>query len=217
MNSYKNITFWENERRIKELMKFRNHIIDYFDNCRKHDLRPYLVEGEKAGRARREINLMIVEVEEILVAANINYTVRSYPPPAVGGYVQYIDVLANLPHLHRYDITPADAISCLERAIGVYQSDQRKSVFRMFNPFWWMGRLLYWFSCIPFNIVKAAGFNSTKIEGSTLGRLVKAVLYPIPIFASLLLILYHMEWLDDLKFALGIANEVGFVDPPGQR
>lgn len=217
MNDYKNITFWENARRVEGLIKFRNHVIDYFNNCRKHDLRSHLVEGEKARRVRSEINLMLVEVEKILIAANVNYKMKSYPPSAVGGRVQHIDVLANIPHLHRYNITPADAISCLECAIGVYQSDQRKSLFRTFNIFWWIGRLLYWFSRIPFNIFKASGFNSARTEGSTFGRLVKAILYLIPIFASLLLILYHMEWLDDLKSALGIANEVGFIDPPGHH
>ena len=175
-----------------------------------------LIEGEKAKHARSNINLMNVEIQKVIAAAGIDCAIQYIPPGVVGSHI-HVGVLENIFNLSRFSITPNHAIGFVEQAMGVYQSDHRKSVCRTFNPFWWMGRLLYWFSCIPFNIVKAAGFNSTKVEGSTLGRLVKAVLYPIPIFASLLLILYHMEWLDDLKFALGIANEVGFVDPPGQH
>lgn len=216
MNDYENITFWENVRRVKELEKFLNHVDDYFNDCRQDNSDVDFIEGEKAKHARSKINLMNVEIQKIIAAAGIDCAIQYIPPGVVGNHV-HVGVLENIFNLSRFSITPNHVTGFLEQAMGVYQYDRRKSVCRTFNPFWWIGRFLYWFSRIPFNILKASGFNATKAEGSTLGRLVKAILHLIPIFASLLVILYYMEWLDDLKSALGIANRVDFIHPPGQH
>lgn len=206
MNGYKNITFWENERRLEKLIKFRNNVVDYFNDSHKERSGIHPIEGEKARHSRRKINLVIDEVHKIIVAADVSCIIWLSPPPVIGGYTRDFDVLMNLFNLHKFDITPHDAVSFIERAIGVYQSDQRNSVFRTFNPFWWMNRLLYWFARTPFNLIEAAGFDATRAEGSALGRFVKIILMPIPIIASLLAILYYMGWLDVLKSALGIGS-----------
>ena len=206
MNGYKNITFWENERRLKKLIKFRNYVVDYFNDSHKDTFGIHPTEGEKAKHSRRKINLMIDEVHKMIIAAGINCNIRWVPPPAVGGYAGKVDVLINLSNLYRFNISPHDAIDLIERAIGVYQSDRRKSVFRTFNPFWWMSRLLYWFARTPFSLIEVAGFDATRAERSTLGRFVKIIFILISVIASLLAILYYMGWLEILKSALEIGS-----------
>ena len=206
MNGYKDITFWENERRLEKLVKFHIYVVDYFNDSHKDTFGIHLTEGEKARHSRRKINLMIDEVHKMIIAAGINCDVRWAPPPAVGGYARNVNVLMNLSNLYRFDISPHDAVDFIERAIGVYQSDRRKSVFRTFNPFWWMRRLLYWFARTPFSLIEVAGFDATRAESSTLGRFVKIILILIPVIASLFAILDHVGWLDALKPALGIGS-----------
>lgn len=206
MNGYKDITFWENERRLEKLVKFHIYVVDYFNDSHKDTFGIHLTEGEKAKHSRRKINLMIDEVHKMIIAAGINCNVRLVPPPAVGGYAGKVDVLMNLFDLYRFNIGPRDAVGYIERAIGVYQSDRRKSVFRTFNPFWWMSRLLYWFARTPFSLIEVAGFDATRAERSTLGRFVKIIFILISVIASLFAILDHMGELDALKSALGVGS-----------
>lgn len=157
-------------------------------------------------KARRVINLMIDEIRDIVVATGIATRMVWMPPRRTGGSIQHVDVMLDLFNLERFDIAPNDLTDCLERAIGVYQSDQTNSLVRTCNPLWWMIRALKWFAHIPFFLIDAAGFNAVKAEDSLMGRLIKAIFLATPVIASLLTILKLMGWLDVFKTMIGLGT-----------
>ena len=57
-------------------------------------------------QARQRINLTSNQAHRIIAAAGIATTITWTPPPAVGGYVQRIEVFSNLFGLDRYQISP---------------------------------------------------------------------------------------------------------------
>ena len=201
MNNYRNITYWENKRRLSRLIEFQNYVVAYLKIVKMNDTR---IENEKAKKCRREINLMNSEIHQIFHASSIPPKITWTPPTARGGYIQDVDVLDNLFILFQFSIPDNMVTDFLERSIGVYKTDQRNSIFRTLNPFWWIGRSLKWFARLPFSLVGAAGFDATKAEGSIFGRLAKAILMVIPVIASLLAILDRMGWLEVVKSMFGI-------------
>ena len=87
----------------------------------------------------------------------------------------------------------------LDRVIGVYETDRRNSIFRTFNPLWWIGNLAGWLVRLPFRAIGAAGFDADKAEASVPGRIAKVVLYTVTIAAALLTILDLLGWLNTVK------------------
>ena len=165
MRNSNKITCWENTRRLEQLNLFREHVETYFNNSQPGGgLGESRVENENASSARRSINFMTYEIHKIVFAAGILPSVHWLPPPVVGGADQEIDVLQNLFVIQRFSISPNQVIDFIEQAIGVYQSDQRGSVFRTFNPFWWIGQLLEWLAHVPFALIGAAGFDAVRAE-----------------------------------------------------
>ena len=208
MTHYKTITFWGNQRRLTTLQQFRDLVITYFNNSqRTHSL---LEEGRSendvARQARAEINLKVDEISAYVRAADINPAVTVTPAPAIGGYVQHVDLLMNLFLLERHQISPHHVDDFLLRAIGVYKSDESSSLRRTINPLWWVKMLLMGIAHAPFSILSAAGFDADRAERSVLGKLVKGFLVVITAVASILVIADLLGWLEWLKDQLGIST-----------
>ena len=201
MNDYRDITYWENKRRLSRLIEFQNYVVAYFKIVEMNDSR---IENEMAKKYRREINRMNSEIHKIVHASFISPKITWKPPPVLGGHVQDVDVLDNLFTLFQFSIPANMVTDFLERSIGVYKTDQRNSIFRTLNPFWWIGRSLKWFARLPFSLVGAAGFDATKAEDSIFGRFMKIMFMVIPVIASLLAILDYMGWLEVVKSMFGI-------------
>lgn len=195
MHHYKNITCWENKRRAERLTEFRDAVVTYFNNSEYRWQSETRNGGEKAKEARQKINLMLNEICEIVHAAGVASKLQWR-----SGHI--IDILSNLFTLEP-PVTLEHRLDLIDRAIGVYKTNHRKSVIRTFNPFWWLGRALTWFAGLPFKLVASAGFNAARAENSLPGRFVKAVLLTIPAIASALTILYYLDLLDLVKQILG--------------
>ncbi len=161
------------------------------------------IENDMPKKYRREINLMNFKIRKIadasFISTKVTWTER-------GGYIENVDVFDNLFILFQFSISFNQVTDFLERSIGVYETDQRNSILRTLNPFWWVGRALKWFAHMPFSLVSAAGFDAAKAEGSILGRLTKVIFMVIPVIASLLAILDRMSWLEIVKSMFGIGN-----------
>ena len=207
MNSIKNITHFENWRRLERLNDFHSLVVTYFNNSQVTDwITDPRRENETARHARRKINLLIDEVHETVTAAGIDCSIDWIPPRIVGGPTRNIDVLMNLFDLHRLQIPDDHAIGFLERSIGKYQSDRQNSIVRTYNPFWWLKRFLIWFSQVPFFVLRVAGFDADRLERSMFGRLIKALVAVIPVIASLLMIADYLGALEWVKSTLGIVS-----------
>ena len=90
-------------------------------------------------------------------------------------------------------------LDLIERAIGIYESNHKSAFFRMFNPFFYLGLVFYIISVLPFIAIGKLGFNQYKAERSAIGKLVKGVLYLIPVVAACLAILQHFDFLEPVK------------------
>ena len=192
MNSYKNISLWENKRRLRVLGEFRKEVVNYFNNSSALELGEGRREKTDAVQARQRINLTSNEAERIITAAGISPIIAWSPPPAVGGYVQRIYVFPNLFELDRFRIPPAHAIDFIERALGVYQSDRTAALLRTINPFWWLFRGVLWFTRFPFVFLGAVGFDAGRAEGSVFGKFFKAIFALVSATAAVLTILNYL-------------------------
>lgn len=198
MKYYKRITCFENNRRVKKLYKFRDFVIEYFENKPASFLVDDMESAESC-KKRVEINRILDEVHGIITAAGIYPVLKWSPPPMVGGYAQKIDLIMNMTRINHYQIPRADVFDFIDRALGVYESDFYNSRRRVFNPFFWLDELFRLIAQSPFNILRSAGFKTENIENSFLGKLFKLIAYLAGLVASLLGILQMLGRLEAFK------------------
>lgn len=196
MNYYKRIPIWENRKRVDFLVEFKKLVCDYFNNVRRADWSLNIIENETAKQIRNKINIKLHKAHFIVVAAGVNSSVFYTPPPSVGGLAGNIDVILNIFHLHLYsNIKPQEALDIIDRAIGIYEDDEKSSLFRTFNPFFWLSLVLDYTVSLPFKILGKFGLNQEKIEDSALGKMIKGILYLILVVAAFLEILDKLGFL----------------------
>jgi len=206
MRGYKKILIWENKKRIGLLIKFRNLVVEYFNNVQtstNSGLEIHFfaepIENNNAQRKRSEINENINKAHSIILAAGVPTSVTRYPPPAVGGHVIDINIFASIFDFQNLNLDPKLIVDIIERAIGVYKNDRINSFIRTINPFYWIFLIIDYITSLPFVILGQIGFNRGKIEGSFIGKISKAIFNLIIVFASLLTILEKLGYLDYLK------------------
>ena len=205
LNRYKDTTFWENQRRLRELNNFHSNVISYFDGPNGTSAIARQNEGGESGKCRQDINLSIIEVRDIVKASGVADMVAWTPPPAIGGNTQRVGLFDDLFYLKQYEIPASSVVDVLERSIGVYIADQRNSLWRTLNPVWWIFKAVKWLSRIPFILIDAAGFDADRAEHSVPGRLFKMATASIMVAAALLTILDLIGWLDAAMEMVGIA------------
>jgi len=199
MRHYTKIFRWENQRRIEKLLEFRSLVFTYFENSRYDPFDDLRVEQSKALEVRDRINLCLSEIHAIILSADVVPVIIYRAPPLIGGYQSTIDLFENIFNLDRYQIGPNVVIDYVDRTIGKYRSDQTKAIFRMFNPFFYLGLLLAPISDLLFEGIGKLGFNRQKLESSIFGNVVKGLPYLLTILAALLTILHYLDLLDPIK------------------
>jgi hypothetical protein len=190
----------ENRRRLTKIMAFRNQVVEYFNNCTPE--RFEAIENDRARKLRTDINISLDEVHEMVNAAGISTLMLYDPAPMRGGFAGNVDVLLNIFRLPYLQINPNAAYDHLERAYGIYIRNGRAARFRMFNPFFYLARLLDLLSEIPFAILGAMGFNRGKAEASPLGRIAKIVIQIVLFLAGLFTVLYYLGLMDGVRDAI---------------
>jgi hypothetical protein len=164
---YKKRTIFGNLICQKKLYAFRSDLVTYFSNL-EHDYASEIVENSTAKQIRSKINRSLSEAHDILAGSEISMNLTYTPPAMIGGYIQNIDLVANVFNLHRYMIEPNNLLDLVDRAIGVYESDQKLALVRTFNPLFWFVRLLDALVSIPFLFFQKAGLSTKKFEESFL-------------------------------------------------
>jgi hypothetical protein len=152
---YSTIPIWENSHRLKVLAEFRQVLTQYgqilqntgsiyrstFDN---HPADIPLVEH------RNWINQRLHGVYRIIRLSRVN--------PIIQRFGVTYDLLMNL----FTDYTGRDlelALDLIDQAIGVYQDDRNRALFRTFWPFFWFGVLADWIAEIPFRTLRKLGLG----------------------------------------------------------
>jgi len=189
----------------RQLIEFRNSVIDYFNNCEYGDyLTRDFSENDKARCLRSTLNRNLLSIQDIVYYADVTSHIIYTPPPIVGGYVQNINLISNIFHLYQYEIEPKYLLDFIDRAIGVYKNDQIKSLLRTFNLFFWIGILLDFIVSAPFKLLGRAGISTKEIEESNLGKIAKLILYITSLAAGVVSIAQPLGWLDHLKKMIGL-------------
>lgn len=199
MTYYTKILPWENNKRLDKLAEFRDLVIEYFKNSRAEWMVDERIEQSKAKEARVKINRMMDGIHDIILYAGVNPSIRYTPPPAVGGYIQTIDLVQNIFNLYRFRIAPNNLLDFVDRAIGTYENNARPAFLRAINPFFYIGLVFDLVARVPFVLIGRAGFNRKKAEESFGGRLIKGAIYIITALASLLTVLQLLDFLEPVK------------------
>ena len=150
MRHYTKILVWENNRRLKKLIDFRKLVIVYFNNSRIEWIMDPRVEEEVAQEARSNINLSLNDVQSIILQTGI------------GRNSANINLIDNIFNLNEFQIDSRLVLDKIDRAIGVYQSIQKKACARAFNPLFYVQIILDFISDLPFIALGKLGFNRQK-------------------------------------------------------
>jgi hypothetical protein len=93
LSYYKRIPFWINRSRLNFLRDFRSIVETYFNNSKADWMIDGRIEEQAAKKARVKINRNMDEAYRVIVLSGVNPRLTYTPPPAIGGYVQNIDVI----------------------------------------------------------------------------------------------------------------------------
>ena len=204
MVHYKSKTFFENTHSLNKLIEFRRLVEKYFKMVGPNFKIP-IIEHEEVSNLRMNINNMIRSIEYIMLAANIDTTIKYRAPLARGGYVETVCILNNMFNLHLYrisvqqSISPQDILDLINRAIGVYSDDKIWSAIRTFNPILYFIRFLEFMFNTPFSLLKNVGFNTQKIENSFIVRIIKFIYLCVGFLVSVLTLLNLLGYLEIFK------------------
>lgn len=206
MQAYNRIPIWENLKRTQCLVELLKLLGQYYANS-KYDVYEFKrIENEVSNKIRSQINYSLIQNHKIVESAGISTCVQHTPPPAIGGYIQNIDILYNYHNLDHYQISCRAVADILETAIGVYEADKKASLIRTLNPFYWIGHIVRVIVSIPFTVIDRAGFDAEKASNSLFGKFYKVIAETIIFIAGLLTILHLMGWLESVKGAIQLIS-----------
>ena len=186
MKSYKSLPIWENLKRQKELNDYKESIDKYFNLVEFDQYSRSLIDSEESKKIRTLINKHDGFIQTYLISAGMSPNVTHTPPPAIGGYIQNINMVENLFNLFNFDIEPQILVDTIDKAIGIYERDFIPSVIRTVNPLFWLGIILESIASIPFYLLGSVGFNRNKIEGSIFGKITKWLIKIVTLIFGLL-------------------------------
>ena len=173
--TYKDITIFELNRRIKLLQEARSDIFSYYNKISSLDFIDGPIDNPNSLILREKINYHLSEISKFVDQTNTPSSVIYSPPPNIGGAIMNIEFFDNLFNLQRFGIHYQNVLDAIDQAIGIYQKDKRSASLRTFNPFWWLGIILKKLLHFPFYILTKAGFDSSKFENSFFGKSLKLV------------------------------------------
>jgi hypothetical protein len=172
---YGKIPIWENKRRIKALLVFRDLYLDQaiFPSANRVLLSPTTGQPFKEGERRSEINHRKPAIRNMVTLAGVavyRATVKQDGSPID------VDVLNHLWELETKRVSLRLPVDVIEEAHGVYSDDQAKSWFRTFWPFFWVGRAIDWTADAIFHsAVVIFDGNPQKARASGLGRVITGI------------------------------------------
>lgn len=216
---FQRITIGENRRRVELLNQFSRLMGQHQSQLTPPrgygDGGPQ--ETEASLETRQQMNLILDEVARVMLQAGIRAEIRWTPPPMFGGYVQDIPLIPNYFNLHRYQIGPLMVLDHVVRAVGIYEADAPAAQRRTFNPFFWLGIALDTLAGSPFALLRRSGFNTSKVEDSLAGRLIRLVVWLLGAAVLFLTLLQLTGFLDSFLQVFGIQMRERLPTLPGSQ
>ena len=204
--TYKQITFRENEKRIKLLENFKLHLTNYLDNMqyKTTPLTNYLenlqykttpfspLENEIAKEEHKKISKLIDEACSYIDATSKDSN-------------NCFCLKRDLPFhdeniLHRKYICET-LINNSEKAIAIYKKDSRRAKQRTYNPFFWIILLIDYLSSLLFGLLNKVFPSKEGIEFSRIGIFIKWMLRVIFVIIVGIVINYLYSYLQIMGYA----------------
>jgi hypothetical protein len=195
--------YWECNRRLTELRRFRELVIKYAETCPMLNI-GRRIETEESGPVRDLINLGMGEVVTSCNLIGHSLSLIYTPPPMFGGPSSLVNVVVDIFQLNSMRLPLSKTVDLLDRAIGDYERMSKKLYRKLFNPFYWVGLLLSVILGAPFRILTLAGFNGEAAEKSLFGRLAKAVVGFVVFLAAFLQCLSLLGYQTSLGHIVGV-------------
>jgi len=196
------ITYWGAKQRLDLLTTFRKRVIDYYAAAHWDPRTNDWVGSEGAPEIRRRINEEMRAITIAMQFVGISTTVDWQPPAATGGLAGRVSLLDNIFNLPRMRLPHSTLTDPLDRAIGIYRSWLGPLWRKLFNPFYWIGWALALIAEVPFRILGAAGFDTTKAEGSFWGKVTKAAIQFVTAVGTVLGVLEKLDLLSPVVSAV---------------
>jgi hypothetical protein len=171
------------ETEIQEISEFKEMWKRYVVLLRQDRLPAS--EHEEKRQLRENLNLKATAVSRYVRKCGVSTSVYFTPPPVIGGMAGNVDIFANMYNLHQYEVPEDVLVDQLDKAIGTYRFFQKEYKERIFNPFYWVGRIIK----LPFRIAEFAGFDPGKLEISIFGKLYKLIAACVIFLAAIATIL----------------------------
>jgi len=216
--SYRKIPIWENRRRLALLQNFRDLVVKYDDEVSPPTGvlgNPFPQDTDASLITRKALNLVLDEISWVLWRAGISATITWTPPGITGGSVQQIPIIPNFFNLPQYQIPNQVVLDQVDRAIGIYTSDQSSSQFRTWNPFFWMGLGLDFVADSAFAIARRSGFDTKKIEDTWYGRMFKFVVWALGALVLVLTLMQQFDLLESFREFVGFDTPAPLPLPKG--
>ena len=163
------IPIWENKQRIKDLTFWRDLWLEGMFQAINVLISPPTGKPFTSEERLTELNRRIPAVREMVKLAEIPttrdwITSRKDDPPV------RVDILEQFWYVEKLRISARAPSDVVDEAIGKYQSDQRQSWVRTFNPFYWLALFIDWLIGEAFNVVTIFGGTPQNARNSALGR-----------------------------------------------
>ncbi len=110
--------YWEAKRGLEFLKRFRQKVVDYYNNAQWNDYDNDYDENQEAVSLRQQINEDIPEVITTCQKGGESTIVYNFPPPATGGIQGEVDVLTNIFRLPSLEMDINQLLDRLDLAIG---------------------------------------------------------------------------------------------------
>lgn len=188
--SYKQITFCENDERIKYLENFEAHVINYFDDIGRDGFGD-LLENEIAKKERKEINKLIDKARSYIIATGISTRVINYPAPITERESHSVDLAFNIFNLIEINMSHEPLLDIIERAIAIYENDKKIAILRTYNPVFWIALFVDWIVSLPFEFLGKFGLQQDKL-GASLGGNIYKFLFSLIIYVEAFLNILKM-------------------------
>jgi hypothetical protein len=183
---YPRIPVWENKRRIRFLIIFGNALAAFRQSTNPNE----------RAEIRSFINRNINAAHAIIQLARVSTEVAQFGSRR--------DLIANV-FLELEGFEPHEVFDTIDRAIGVYETDQTSAWLRTFWPFYWIEFFVNWLSRLPFKIL---GVRNT--DGGLAGIIQRLTTFSIWLIGLTASVLGILDFIGKKPMVLNFLGHFGF-------
>lgn len=171
------IVFVNTEREIADFKKLERYSYIDYSGTPTPQYYERLGPMNKALHTSREyIARHLQEMKELAVKHDISYMVSIQAPPGLAHLERRMSVFETILDPEPIPSQRFEArrvVDIIDGIVNACENQVRKDFWRLFNPFYWLVRLLVLLLRLPFMLLEIAGFHIEKFEEQLWARLFK--------------------------------------------